>query len=98
MIIESPTLLKLKGALFLILGLVAGGLLLAPKFSWQSLLLLLLTVWAFCRAYYFCFYVLHYYADPRFRYTGIGSAVMYLITGRPPEGEGDQAGTGLDTA
>ncbi len=81
--IQSPTLLKIKGLLFLLLGLVAGGLLMLPNFSWQSLLLLGITVWAFCRAYYFCFYVLHHYADPTFRYAGLWSLVLYLSQGKP---------------
>lgn len=77
--ITSPTLLKIKGALFLILGLLAGGLLLLPSFSWQELGLLAISIWAFCRAYYFCFYVLQHYADPRFRYSGLLDLMKYLV-------------------
>jgi hypothetical protein len=79
--ITSPGLLKLKGALFLFLGLLSGTVLLLPIFSWRSLGLLLLTVWAFCRAYYFCFYVMHHYVDARFRYAGLWSLVRFLIKG-----------------
>jgi len=80
--ITSPKVLKAKGLLFLLLGTFAGLLLLLPQFSWRSLILLLLTIWAFCRAYYFCFYVLHHYADPSFRYAGLWSAVRYLLKSR----------------
>ena len=33
--------------------------------------LLLLAIWAFCRAYYFLFYVIQHYLDPRYRYAGL---------------------------
>lgn len=69
--IKSPALLKMKGALFALLAIISGGLLLAPQFSWQSLALLLITIWASCRTYYFCFYVLEHYVDPSFRYAGL---------------------------
>lgn len=77
--ITSPRILKLKAALFLVLGGLSGALLLAPFFSWRSLGLLVLTVWAFCRAYYFGFYVLEHYADPGFRYSGIWNLLCYLL-------------------
>lgn len=77
--IKSPRLLKIKGALFAFLGCLAGGLLLVPSFSWQALLLLLICIWAFCRAYYFCFYVLQHYADPSFRYAGMLDLLKYLL-------------------
>lgn len=80
--ITSPRLLKIKGALFLFLGVLSGGLLLAPFFSWTSLGLLLISIWAFCRAYYFCFYVLQHYADPEFRYAGMADLLGYLIRGK----------------
>jgi hypothetical protein len=80
--ITSPKILKLKGALFLFLGLLSAWLLLAPAFSWKSLGLLFLCVWAFCRAYYFGFYVLQHYADPSFRYAGLIDLLKYLARGR----------------
>ena len=80
--ITSPAILRLKGALFLLLGLLSGGLLLFPEFEWRKLVLLGIAVWAFCRAYYFCFYVLEHYADPAFRYSGLWHALRYLISRR----------------
>ena len=77
--ITSPAILKLKGALFLLLGVMAAAFLLFPEFEWRKLVLLGIAVWAFCRAYYFCFYVLEHYADPNFRYTGLWHALKYLI-------------------
>lgn len=81
--IQSPRLLIVKGALFAGLGCLAAGLLIVPNFSWSNLALMLIAIWAFCRAYYFCFYVLHHYVDPQFRYAGLLSALRYLLTGRP---------------
>jgi len=80
--ITSPILLKMKGALFACLGLLSGALLLFPAFSWKALALLAICVWAFCRAYYFCFYVLQHYVDPTFRYAGIGDALKYVLIGK----------------
>ncbi len=81
-IITSPRVLKVKALLFVVLGLFAGGLVLAPHFSWRDLGLLAITVWAFCRAYYFCFYVLEHYADPSFRYAGLWSALRHVLWSR----------------
>ncbi|MGC4013171.1 MAG: hypothetical protein QM755_01445 [Luteolibacter sp.] len=79
--ITSPFLLKLKGALFAFLGLLAGAVLLAPIFSWQALGLFLIAVWAFCRAYYFCFYVLHHY---------VRSVIPLRRTDGSDEGDGEE--------
>jgi hypothetical protein len=76
--LKNPTLLKIKGLLFLLLGLLATGILLARDPAWETVILVAVTVWAFCRFYYFAFYVLHHYADPSFNYAGLGSLVRYL--------------------
>lgn len=80
--IKSPAILKLKGALFGLLGCLSGFVLLFPNFSWTNLLLFVISVWAFCRCYYFCFYVMERYADPSFRYAGIWDLIKYLTTGK----------------
>ncbi len=59
--IKSPVLLHLKGGLFLLLAVMAGGLTLFVDNRWQEILFLLLCVWASCRFYYFLFYVLEHY-------------------------------------
>lgn len=33
--------------------------------------LLALSIWGFCRAYYFAFYVIEKYVDPEFRFSGL---------------------------
>lgn len=80
--LEKPGSLRLKGGLFLILGLGAATLLLAQDFSWRKLLLLGLSVWAFCRCYYFLFYVLEAYAGRGKRYAGLLDALAWAIRGR----------------
>ncbi|MEM7785686.1 MAG: hypothetical protein AAF623_20235, partial [Planctomycetota bacterium] len=56
--IENPKLLIAKGGLFFILGLLAAGLLIARNPEILAVVLLTIAVWAFCRAYYFAFYVI----------------------------------------
>lgn len=77
--ITNPKILKLKGGLFLMLGLLSGGILLAILPEWRVLLLLAICIWSFSRFYYFAFYVLQLYADPTFRYSGIMDLIRYLI-------------------
>lgn len=81
--ITNSKILKIKGLLFLLLGLVSGGLLILHAPNWRVLLLLAITVWAFARFYYFAFYVLHHYADPAFRYSGLVDLIKYLLGRRP---------------
>jgi hypothetical protein len=80
--ISNPTVLYLKGALFLVLGGVASGLLVAMHPSLTVLLLLAVAVWAFARAYYFAFYVLQHYIDSEYRFAGLVSLVKFLLRRR----------------
>lgn len=80
--LKSPAAIWAKGILFLVLGLSAGALLLFEAPTARAALLLALTVWAFCRAYYFAFYVLGHYVDPEFRFSGLGAFVAYLVRQR----------------
>lgn len=79
--ITQPKLLYAKGLLFVITGLIAGGLLLLEHPSLKVGLLLAVCVWAFARAYYFAFYVIEHYVDPGYRFAGLGSFVAYLLSG-----------------
>lgn len=76
--LKDPFWIKLKAALFLCLGLFASGLVLAELPSVRIGVLLAIAVWAFCRAYYFAFYVIEKYVDASFRFSGLGSAIKYL--------------------
>jgi len=80
--LTNPFWIKLKGALFLGLGLLAAVLLLVDAPTWKDAALLLLTVWCFCRAYYFAFYVIEHYVDPGFKFSGLFSFLKYLLKSR----------------
>ncbi len=77
--IRDPRLLYLKGGLLLFLGILAAGMLLAQHPDWRTAMLLAIAIWAFCRAYYFAFYVVQHYADPNFRFAGLVAFFRYLI-------------------
>lgn len=76
--ISSPRLLAIKGVLFIVLGGLSSAIAAAAMFGlvewWLGIAAHGLAVWAFCRGYYFAFYVITAYADPRFRYSGLWSA------------------------
>jgi hypothetical protein len=77
--IESPWLIHLKGALFLVLGLGAGTMLLVLSPTFRTATLLAITIWAFCRFYYYLFYVLDRYLGREKRFAGVFDALGYLI-------------------
>jgi len=77
--LTNPTWIKLKGALFLLLGIAAAILLWLEQPTLKVALLLMLAIWCFCRAYYFAFYVIEHYVDPRFKFSGLGSFLAYLM-------------------
>ena len=74
--------IKLKGVLFLIVGLLSATLLLVEHPDIRTTLLLIIAVWCFCRFYYFAFHVIQHYVDPGYRFSGLGSFARYLITHR----------------
>jgi hypothetical protein len=80
--ITSERLLWTKGALFLLLALAASVLLLLEAASLKVAVLLAVAVWGFCRAYYFAFYVIERYVDPGYRFSGLGSFLLYIARGR----------------
>jgi hypothetical protein len=67
-----------KAALFVVIGIASSALILVEVPDWRVLLLLVLAIWAFCRAYYFAFYVLEKYIDPSYRFSGLFSVLRYL--------------------
>jgi hypothetical protein len=80
--LTSSTAIWTKGVLFLFLGVAAGAIVLLETRSLRSAVLLAITVWAFCRAYYFAFYVIGHYVDPGYRFCGLGSFVAYAFRRR----------------
>ena len=80
--LTSATWIKVKGILFLLLGLAAAALLILESPSWKAAGLLTLTIWCFCRFYYFAFYVIERYVDPRYKFSGLWSFAGYLLRSR----------------
>ena len=77
--LQSHRLMWMKAFLFLAIGLIASALILLECPEWRVLLLLALAIWAFCRAYYFAFYVLEHYVDPSFRYAGLFALARHWL-------------------
>ena len=69
----------MKGGLFLALGILSGLLLLVEARTIRVGVLWSLSVWAFCRAYYFAFYVIEHYVDPTYRFSGLLSVVRHVL-------------------
>ena len=65
--------IKLKGVLFLGLGIMSSLLLLLEAPTFKVAALLALSIWCFCRFYYFAFYVIQHYVDPGYRFSGLWS-------------------------
>ena len=85
--IKSPKLLYAKAGLLLFLGLFAATLLLFEAPSWKVAVLFAVSTWAFCRSYYFAFYVIQHYVDPGYRFAGLGAFVKYALGYRQPATE-----------
>ena len=77
--LKDPRLMYLKAVLFLLIGCgsVTGILVEFP--SVRVAVLLCLGIWSFCRLYYFAFYVIEKYIDPRYKFAGLGSVLVYLF-------------------
>jgi hypothetical protein len=80
--LSNPFWIKLKGILFLLIGLVAAVLVLLDNPKWQTAGLLALAIWSFCRFYYFAFYVIEKYVDPTYKFSGLISFARYLFKRR----------------
>ena len=82
--LTHPRSIQLKGVLFLLLGVLAAGLILAESPSPRTVALLAITIWAFCQAYYFAFYVIEHYiaaasAEPAMEESAIFDAVVDVV-------------------
>ena len=81
--LTSPAWIKLKGALFLVLGTMSGLLLILYRPPGPGFVILFaLSVWSFCRFYYFAFYVIEHYVDSSYRFSGLVSFLRYLLEAR----------------
>lgn len=77
--IKNPAALWIKAILLLAIGLIASILLALEVGTLKGVLLLALSIWGFCRAYYFAFYVIEKYVDPGYRFSGLISVVRLLM-------------------
>jgi hypothetical protein len=82
--LTSARWIKAKGILFLLLGLFSATLLFFAHLTLKTGLLMFITVWSFCRFYYFAFYVIEHYVDPSYRFSGLLAFALYLIQKKPP--------------
>lgn len=76
--LKSPWLIHTKGALFVVLGTMSATMLWAQMPTLRTALLIGVTVWAFCRFYYYLFYVLERYLGREEKFAGVGDALRYL--------------------
>ena len=76
--ITNPKLLWTKGILFLVLALAASALLLIEAASVKVAVLLAVAIWAFCRSYYFAFYVIERWVDPQYKFSGLGHFAAHV--------------------
>jgi hypothetical protein len=86
--IKNPAVIWFKGILFLMLGLLASGLLIVQSPSVIVALLLAISVWAFCRFYYFAFYVIQHYVDSSYRFSGLLAFFQYAARKRREKSRG----------
>jgi hypothetical protein len=80
--LSNSRLMYLKAALFLGIGSMSAALLIRDAPAMRTVLLIGVMVWAFSRAYYFCFYVLERYIDPSFRFSGLFSVAIHVLNRR----------------
>jgi hypothetical protein len=72
----------LKAILFILIGGSCFALVWLEQRTLLTAVLLALMVWAFCRAYYFAFYVIEKYIDPKYRFAGLLDLCRYLMRRR----------------
>ena len=71
--------IKLKGSLFLVIGIIAALLVILEMPTLKVGLLLAIAIWCFSRFYYFAFYVIERYVDPGYRFSGLWSFAQYML-------------------
>lgn len=84
--LKNSRIIIAKGFLFLVTGCIAVGLLIVDHPDVRTGLLLVITVWSFCRFYYFAFYVIQHYVDPTYHFSGLTSFMVYLWNRRSNTG------------
>jgi len=77
--IKRVWLLYLKGFLLFLTGFISSLLLVLLNLNFKTIVLLLLAIWSFCRAYYFAFYVIQHYVDPNYKFSGLIDFAKYFL-------------------
>ena len=80
--LTNPGMIKLKGILFLVIGVLSAVLLVLEHPTLRVGALLAICVWCFCRFYYFAFYVIEHYVDPGYKFSGLWSFARYMTQNR----------------
>ena len=80
--LSNPFWIKLKGILFLLIGIVAAILVFLDNTKWPTAALLALAIWSCCRFYYFAFYVIEKYVDPGYKFSGLMDFAKYFFRRR----------------
>lgn len=78
--LKSKSSIYLKAFLFLVILLTCSALIVFESQSWKIALLLMLVIWSSARLYYFMFYVIEKYVDSEYKFSGIYSFLMYLLS------------------
>ncbi|HBE69087.1 MAG TPA: hypothetical protein DDW52_13135 [Planctomycetaceae bacterium] len=78
--LTNPKAIIAKGLLFLVLGGLASAIILVIEPDLRIAALHIVAIWAFCRFYYFAFYVIEHYVDDGYRFDGLVSAAKYLVS------------------
>ncbi|MDG1894391.1 MAG: hypothetical protein P8J37_05755 [Fuerstiella sp.] len=77
--LSNPRLIYAKGFLFLLCGLISATLLMLTMPDWRNVFLLCVTIWSFCRFYFFLFYVIEHYVDGRYRFSGLINFLIFYV-------------------
>ena len=80
--IKKVWLLYLKAFLLFLTGFISSLLLVLLNLNFKTIVLLLLAIWGFCRAYYFAFYVIQNYVDPNYKFSGLIDFAKYSLRKR----------------
>lgn len=82
MVSISPKWMYVKAALFLVIGGMCLSIIVMESPRLTTVICSALMIWAFCRAYYFAFYVVEHYIDEEYRFAGLLSFVEYAARKR----------------
>ncbi len=89
--LKSEKAIYFKAFLFLVSGTLAAATLIVQNPSLENAFLLAITIWSFCRLYYFIFYVIEKYVDSKYRFSGIIPFLMYVFKKAEPDaGQADK--------